>query len=207
MSAGDGRAWPPAATSDSGRLRRPDGADGVVADAYVDLLDDATHLAAVEQRVARRERAARAAEAATWVGTLRDLAERRLSVVVGARGERTYAGTLHGLSIDHLHLELPATGRVHLRLTAVRTVRAEPTVAVPVAAGDRPVPADATLADVVDVLVEEVTDVVFAVRDLRDPVRGRVLALGEDVVTLRLEGPRPATVYLPLAAVDAVVIA
>lgn len=175
-------------------------------DPYVELTDAAAHAAAVRARAERRERHDRATEVATWLGTLRDLTERAATVVLSTRDARTLRGWLMGLSSDQLVLGLPGGGRIHLRLAALRMVRPEPGSVAPPASGDRLAPVDATIEDVIDGLAEEGGSVVLHVRDLADPLRGEVRAIGEDVVTLRLTGPGRAVVYVPVGAVDAVAL-
>lgn len=178
-----------------------------VDDEYVALTDAAGHAEAVAARARRHERLAAAAGTASWLGTLRDLAERGVRVAVGTRSARTVSGWLIGLSTDHLVLALPADERLHLRLAAVRFVRPEPGPVAPAAMGDRAAPAEITVEDVLDAAAERGDPVVLHLRDVEDPVRGSLLGLGDDVATVRLEGPVGQAVYLPLEAIDAVVVA
>jgi hypothetical protein len=175
-------------------------------DPYLDLADDAAHAAAVRARSEQRRREERAAEVATWVGTLRDLAERRAAVVVRGRAGRVHRGALVAVGLDHVALRLAAGSLVLLALDAVRAVRPEPGQPAPPAMGDRDAAQDRTLPEVLHRLVEERRTVVVVLRDVPDPLRGEVVGFGEDVVTLTLRDASPATVYLPLAAVDEVVL-
>jgi len=175
-------------------------------DPFLDLADQAAHDAAVRSRAERRERHERAVETGTWLGTLRDLAERRAVLVLHVRGGRPLRGHLLGLSSDHLVLATASGARAHLRLAAVRAARPEPGRGAPPASGDREAPSRATVEDVLDMLAEERGSAALLLRDVVDPLRGRVEGIGEDVVTLRLEGADPALVYLPTAAVDGVLI-
>ncbi|MFA9432657.1 hypothetical protein [Egicoccus sp. AB-alg2] len=175
-------------------------------DPYLQLTDRAAHEAAVRSRAERRRRQALAAGTATWLGTLRDLAERRAIVVLQVRGGRPLRGLLVALSSDHLVLVTASGGRVHLRLSAVRTARPEPGRGAPPASGDREAPSTATIEDVLDALAEEGGSAALLLGDVVDPVRGRIEAIGEDVVSLRLEGPDPALVYAPVGAVDGVMV-
>jgi hypothetical protein len=176
-------------------------------DPYVDLADDASHDAAVRARAEERDRRDRASELATWVGTLRDLAERRAVVSVRARSGRLHRGGLVGVGLDHVVLELPVGSLLLLALEAVRTVRPEPGEPAPPAMGDRDSAQDRTLAEALARLVEERRAVALMIRDVAEPLHGRIVGFGEDVVTLRLIGADRGTVYLPLAAVDEVVLA
>jgi hypothetical protein len=175
-------------------------------DPYVDLADEASHEAAVRARTEERDRRERATELATWVGALRDLAERRAVVSLRARSGRVHRGALVGVGLDHVVLERPVGALVLLALEAVRTVRPEPGEPAPPAMGDRESPQDRTLAEALQRLVEGRHPVVLVVEDVAEPLHGLVIGFGEDVVTLRLTGADRGTVYLPLAAVDEVVL-
>jgi hypothetical protein len=175
-------------------------------DPYVDLADEASHEAAVRARAEERDRRERATELATWVGTLRDLAERRAVVSLRSRSGRVHRGALVGMGLDHVVLERPGGSLVLLALDAVRTVRPEPGEAAPPAMGDRESPQDRTLAEVLHRLVEGRRPVVLVVEEVAEPLHGQVIGFGEDVVTLRLTGAERGTVYLPLATVDEVVL-
>ncbi|HSK25029.1 MAG TPA: hypothetical protein VK906_17725 [Egicoccus sp.] len=177
-----------------------------VDDEFVALTDAAGHAEAVEARARRHERLAAAADTASWLGTLRDLAERGARVSVTTRSGRVVTGWLVGLSTDRLVLALAGGDLLHLRVAAVRIVRPEPGPPAPVATGDRAAPAEVTLEDVLDAAAESGGPVVVHVRDTADPVRGTLVGLGEDIATLRLEGPGRQTLYLPLAAIDAVLV-
>jgi hypothetical protein len=171
-------------------------------DPFVDLADEAAHEAAVRARAEQRDREERAAELATWIGTLRDLAERRLPVSVRARSGRVHRGALVGLGADHLVLRLQAGSVALIALEATRTVRPEPGQPAPPAMGDRDTAQDRTLAEALARSVDDRRPVVLVLRDVEDPLQGEVIGLGEDVVTLRLGGVDRGTVYLPLDAVD-----
>jgi hypothetical protein len=93
-----------------------------------------------------------------------------------------------------------------IALEATRTVRPEPGQPAPPAMGDRDTAQDRTLAEALARSVEERRPVVLVLRDVEDPLQGEVIGLGEDVVTLRLGGVDRGTVYLPLDAVDELVL-
>jgi hypothetical protein len=174
-------------------------------DPYVDLADEAAHEAAIRARAERRARRDRAAEVATWVGTLRDLAERQVAVSLRVRSGRVHRGALVGLGLDHVALRLPAGSLALVSLAAARTVRPEPGEPAPPAMGDRESAQDRTLIEALARLVDERRPVVLVVRDVDEPLHGEVIGFGEDVVTLRLSGADHGTVYVPLAAIDEVV--
>jgi hypothetical protein len=175
-------------------------------DPFVDLTDDAAHEAAVRARTEQRDREQRAAEVATWIGTLRDLAERRAVVSLRARSGRAHRGALVGVGLDHVVVRLQAGSLAMIALEATRTVRPEPGQPAPPAMGDRDSAQARTMVESLARLVEERRTVVVVLRDIDEPLQGEVIGLGEDVVTLRLAGADRGTVYLPIAALDEIVL-
>lgn len=175
-------------------------------DPYVDLADDAAHEAALRSRAEARERAERARRTASWLGSLQDLAEQRMVVAVTRAGGSVLRGVLLGLGADHLALRLPDGQLALLASDTVRAVRPEPTARVPAAMGDRPVAVRRRLADVLDRLHEARTPVAILLRDVPDPLLGRVVGMGEDVLTLRPDGAEGAVVLLPFASVAGVLV-
>lgn len=173
-------------------------------DPYVELTDDAAHGAALRERAEARGRAAHAARLASWTGTLRDLAERRLPVVVSAAGGRRHRGALIGLATDHLALQAPDGRLVLIALDTVRVLRAEPGQVVGMAMGDRQVPVDRTLADALDRFAEARAPVTIVLRDVVEPIEATPIAVGEDVLTLRID--QAGTAFVPVAAVAALIV-
>jgi hypothetical protein len=185
---------------------RPAGWSPPAPDPYLELADEAAHEAAVRARTEGRHRRERASEVATWIGTLRDLAEREVAVSLRARSGRVHRGAIVGLGPDHVAVRLPAGSLALIALDAVRTVRPEPGRPAPPAMGDREAAQDRTLVEVVHRAVEDRQPLVLVVRDLPDPLHGEVIGLGDDVLTLRLGGADRGTVYLPLDALEEVVL-
>jgi hypothetical protein len=179
-------------------------------DAYVGLRDDAVLERAVEERVTGREHRDRALELATWTGTLRDLAERGTSVVVALEDGLAHRGRLLAVGVDHVALALDAGGVGLLALDAVRSVRPEPGTAAGGAMGDRARSQDRTLIEAVDRHRCEHPELVLGVRGAVHPIRGSVVGLGEDVLSLRVSdaagGAHPGVVYLPTTAIREVVL-
>lgn len=173
-------------------------------DPYVELTDDAVHAAALRERAQAQDRAAQAARLASWVGTLRDLAERRLPVVVSATSGRRHRGSLVGLAADHLALEAPDGRLVLIALDTIRLLRPEPGQRVGTAMGDRAVPVDRTLADALDRFAEARAPVTIVLRDVVEPIEAVPIAVGEDVVTLRVD--HAGTAFAPLAAVAELIV-
>lgn len=169
-----------------------------------ELVDDAVHAAAVRARVEERERRARATEVATWIGTLRDLAERAVPVAVSGRSGRVHRGALTAIGRDHLALRTAADAVVLLALSAVRLLRPEPDVPAPPATGDRVAAQDRTLLEALGRVAEDRGEVAIHLADLDEGVQGHVLGFGEDVLTLRLAGRGRGTVYIPATAIEEV---
>ena len=175
-------------------------------DPYLDLADDASLRMAINARSEERARQDRAADLATWVGTLRDLAERRVPVVVRTGHGRTHRGVLAAIGVDHLAVRSVNGSLVLVAMDTVRLVRPDPSVVAPAAMGDREVPHDRTIAEELEFLVERAHVVAVVVRGLPDPLRGEVAGLGEDVLTLGGVGADRGTIYLPLAAIAELMI-
>lgn len=176
-------------------------------DPYLALADEAALRAAVASRLEERDRRDRAAELATWIGTLRDLAERGVRVSIACTSGRTHRGVLVAVALDHVGVELDSGSVVLLALDTLRAVRPEPGQPAPAAMGDRDErPADRTLAEVLTDLAERDGEVAIVLRDVTEPLQGEVLGLGEDVLTLRTSGSGRDTVYVPLAAVSELLV-
>lgn len=175
-------------------------------DPFVELGDAARQEAEAAARAERRSRLERASEVATWRGTLRDLAERQLPVSLRLAGTRTRRGRLVALGADHLGLRTPAGQLVLVRLDAVRAVRPDPGLAAPVATGDRDRIDGRRIVEVLAAIVEDRQRVVLGCDGWEEPLVGVLAALGEDVLTMQLDGVQRDVVYLPLAAVVEVVL-
>jgi len=176
-------------------------------DPYVDLADTAAHEAAVRARVEERARRDAAADVATWIGTLRDLAERAVSVSVLTSSGRSHRGSLAAVGIDHVALQLISGAIVLIALDTVRTVRPEPGQPAPVAMGDRERSQDRTLSEALQYIVDEQREIVLLLREVVDPMPGAVIGLGDDVLTLRVRGGDRGTLYVPLSAICELLIA
>lgn len=176
-------------------------------DAYLAFTDEATHRAAVASRIEERDRRDRASEVATWLGSLRDLAERGLEVSLVCAAGRAHRGALVAVGPDHVGLRLATGALVLVALDTVRAVRPEPGHRGDAAMGDRGHPADRTLVDVLEDLALRDGSVAVRLRDVVDPVNGTVLGLGDDVLTLRLDTAQRETMIVPLDAVAELLVA
>jgi hypothetical protein len=174
-------------------------------DPYLDLADESAHQAAVRARLTERELRERAAEVAGWAGTLRDLAEARTAVTVRCRSGRAHHGVLLAVAEDFVAMRLPAGQLVALAAQGVTSVRPEPGSRAAPATGDRDRAQDRTLLEVLDRAVNERRRVALSLDGSPDVLQGVLAAVGEDVVTLRLDGDRDL-VYLRAGAIVEAVI-
>lgn len=159
----------------------------------VALRDAAVAEAAAEERLRQRRLTRVAAETATLVGTLRDLAEHGAGVVLHVAGDRRLQGRLVAVADDHVVVRTPGDREVHVRTDRVGSLRVDAEVAVGIPQGDRPAAQDLRLLERLAGWVDT-TDVALLVDGRADPLRGRLVAVGEDLVTLVDDGHRPVHV-------------
>lgn len=166
-------------------------------DAHVRFLDEVTQEAAVRRRAAQQGLQDRASESATWIGTLRDLAERRTPVVVQLQGGRCHRGCLTAVSGDHVVLGGQPT--VVIALHAIGLIRASRGARGTLPQGDRRAADERTLLETLVELLPLDPVVHLGTRGPAEPLRGTVVRVGEDLVSLRTEDG--AAVVVPAAAV------
>lgn len=174
-------------------------------DPTVDLRDDAVLDRAVADRADTRMLHRVAAETATLRGTCRDLAERRAGVSLGIAGDGLVQGTMLGVGPDHVVVATVSDQRAHVLLGDIVTVRPDPDVRVPVAQGSREAAVDRTLAHVLSRWEADRPWLALAVRGRAEPLRGRLVAVGEDVLTIEhVVGSQP--IYVAVTAVQVVLM-
>lgn len=158
---------------------------------WLELLDDAR---ADEHRRARAtERLLRTAaeESATLAGTLLDLAERGTSVRIATASRRRHVGPVQLVGLDFV-----VVGDAWIALAAVASVGVVDGGAI--ATGDRHA-TDLMLVEALGRVAAERPDLAVTTAG-GEVAGGRLLAVGADVLTLRLDGDG-ATAYVPAAAV------
>lgn len=164
-----------------------------IADARV---DDAAAARARAQWLGRQ-----AEEIATLADALVELTARRSWVQLRVRGGAGVAGVAEGLGADALVLRAEA-GLVVVRADRITEVRAVDAV-VPSAAGARPSAEGPGFADLLRDAAAERPPVRVHTDDGQEQ-RGRLRAVGADVLTLRVGASPPATVLVSLDAVTMV---
>lgn len=157
---------------------------------------------AARQRTRQRWLRIQAEEEASVLGALVDLAERGRSVVLDV-GDNRIRGAVVGIGADFLAVRSDRGQDVLVRTEAIEVVRAEPGVRAVV--GDRATLVEVTLAAVVGPLAAERTEVVVRTRS-GQVVRGELRSAGTDVVRLRADGDPPSPVWVPLDAIDLLVV-
>ncbi len=154
--------------------------------------------AAAQNRARERWLRDQASASASWAGVLVDLAEQAASVAIGV-GRLKYTGRIVGVARDFCVLQ-QASGRPTLiALAAISALWPQhPGSGSP--GGDRRPGLALSMAGALSALVEERSRVALTLAG-GDQVEGEMVAVGEDVVTLRTEPPSRRSVYVRLAAV------
>lgn len=173
-------------------------------DPLVGLTDDARVADAIAERADQRDLTARATELATLVGTLRDLAERHAGVGVTTTSGRSMRGSAVGVAVDHVVVATRAGQRVFVHLDHVAVVRPDPDGRVPLAQGDRDHAQDLLLLERCARWVVDRPTVAIGVVG-GDLLRGRLLAVSEDLLSVSLDGSRLPT-YVAARAVEVVAL-
>ncbi len=173
-------------------------------DPFVRLTDEGRLADAIRERNEERDLRQQQSEFATFAGTMRDLAEAARNVTIRSGSGRSYQGTLLAVAVDHLVISAGTDRRIHVAVDQITSVQLDPTSVSGVAGGEREAAQDRTLDEVLADAVEERPVVVLVTRGDGEAHRGQLVAVGEDVVTLRVEGAGAR--YLPAAALSEIVV-
>ena len=173
-------------------------------DPLVALLDDAR---AAERATARRRGGSlrrQAEEEATLAGAMIDLSERGSLVAVGSRSGRTSSGTVAAVARDFVVVRSEGADAC-ISLAAVSSVR--------LPGGERHRPPTGSRQPALDLLLVEVLAGLSAERPRITLVTrgdgvlaGELVAVGADVVTLRMDGDHRTLCYVAAAAVEEVLV-
>lgn len=156
---------------------------------------------AASERARTRSLIGQASSVATWDGLLVDLAEAGAEVAVTAGGLRM-AGRVVGVGRDFAILERRPGRPALVHTGGITSLSPSSPDAPRHPGGRRPPPLGLTLAAALDALAGEETPVL--IRSGPDASNGDLVACGEDVVTLRGNGPGRRPVYIPLAGITVV---
>lgn len=186
-------------------------------DALVDLLDDGLTRrleqwaaeARVEDSARRRTRERwlrqQAEEEGKLVGVLVDLGERAVPVAVHTEWGRMHHGMVRAVGADFLLLSRGHANGVFVALHAVASVRTGP--GEPPTIGDRVVRTRLSIAEVVVRFAAHRERVSLVTGGDGQVISGTVRSVGQDVVTVGLDGSDRAPVaYVPLTAIREIVV-
>lgn len=165
-----------------------------------DLLDAARADALAGARDRARSLARQAEVSATFAGTLLDLAEHGAAVSLTCAGGRRVDGTIRAIGVGLVVVDDRAGDVVGVQLGAIALVRPAPGTTAASATGARSPALDLTLGELLARLVEDRPEVAMALVT-GDVVAGELLAVGEDVATVRVAPGAGGVAYVSLSSV------
>ncbi len=157
---------------------------------------------AARARIRARWMRIQSEEAASLVGTMIDLAERRRPVVLDV-GEHRFRGVLAGIGGDFVAVRTDRGQQVLVRTDAVDVIRSEPG-GVDVR-GDRAPLVDLDLDGVLGPVAADRPDVLVRTRS-GVTTRGELRSAGTDVIRLRIDGDPPTPTWIPTASIAVLVL-
>jgi hypothetical protein len=143
-------------------------------------------------------------ESATFGGVLIDLAERAAPVVVHTRAGRRHHGVIVVVAVDFCALRTVGGHEVLVAYRGIASVR--PDADGPGPSGDRLVPAEVALAEMLSIVNGDRPRVLVLTTVDDEGVAGELRSVGRDVITLRLDGGSRAPVYVPIDTITEVVL-
>ena len=167
--------------------------------------DEPRHAVEVDDRRAERDLVERAASLATFVGVLGDLRDRSVALAVTTAWGRRHRGVVADIGIDHVVLDRSG-GAVAIVIDEIATVMPDPDVVMGPGDGDLPHSSDATLMERLDRWREGRQEVGIVSRGSGQPLRGSLVVVGDDVVTLSRESSQ-ARIHVPARAIVEVHVA
>lgn len=162
-------------------------------------VDEAAGARAREQWLRRQ-----AAEATTFASVLTDLADRGRPILVQLTTGRRHRGVIRVLGVDFVGLRTDAGTDVVVALGAIASVRSGPGDSE--AWSGRTVALRLRLVGAVAAMAEERPRVTVGT-GAEAAVNGELRAVGDDVVTVRVDGDTRANVYVPITAITEIAIA
>jgi hypothetical protein len=169
---------------------------------WEELLDDARADDLASARSKERWLRRQATESATVAGTLLDLAERGAPVSIGVVGGRRHDGTVLAIGTDVVLLA-ERNDRVAIPVASIATFRPVPGAGGRAATGDRPPAVDVGFVELLARVVDDQPDVAISLVT-GEVVSGRLLAVGADVVSVRVAAGDDGVAYCSASAVSSV---
>jgi hypothetical protein len=179
-------------------LADPD-AGGVDDAALQHWLDDLKANAAVRSRARRPWLVRQAAGEQTVLGLLSDLRDARHPMVVETVAPARHRGLVHVVGPDVVVVRTDQGADVVVPLVAVAGVRLGPAGARATGGPARRSRSEARLMTVLGALADAEAPVVTRPRGGNEPLRGRLEAVGSQIITVRLEG-RGGLAYVPVTS-------
>jgi hypothetical protein len=165
--------------------------------------------ARVEEAAASRSREGwlrqAAAEDGTLLGTLVDLAERGTPAVLTMRSGRRLRAAIWRVGADCMAVRLNDRRVSWVALAAVAAIGAEPG-GPGLPTGTRRVESAVTMGEVLGDLVADQATVAVFLSAMTDPLRGRLVGGGRDIVRLMSSGASSDEVVIAVQAVSEVVL-
>jgi len=155
---------------------------------------------AARERTRQRWLQQQALESAQLSGVLLAMAESAATVTLLTVAGHQHQGTLTDVTADHCRIITVQGSVVLLRLSAVSVVTPDRSLRAAAAADDRPAPAGPRFAEALSDRAGERPEVTVRTVGRPDPVVGRLLAVGSDVMTLQVD-ERRRLAYVSLASV------
>lgn len=174
-------------------------------DRLVELLDEGRADEGLTVRARERSLWAAAEEGAHLAGTLVDLAERGSAVAVRSQTGRTHHGALVAVGADFCVVRPENGTEVHVRLSAIATIRPHPGERHAAATGDRGPALDRLLIEMLGRLAQEHRRATLITKG-GDVVAGHLRAVGADVVSVDLDGGGRQPCYVAAAAITEAVV-
>ena len=143
-----------------------------------------------------------AADGGSLAGVLHDLAEGRATTSVTTSGGRTAVGTVGTVGRDFAVIRDPDKGDSFIPFERVASLRSAPGDSLPI--GDRTDPGGQPLTEALRELALFRPEV--RVEIVGDQLRGTLAAVGVDLLTLILDGPRRERVHLHLRALERLLV-
>ncbi|HYD08822.1 MAG TPA: hypothetical protein VEA78_01865 [Acidimicrobiales bacterium] len=165
-----------------------------------DLLDAARADAGAAARESTRWLERQAHESATFLGTLLDLAEHGHVVSLACAGGRRIDGAIRALGRDVVVVHDRTGDSVVVAIGAIALVRPAPDARTVAASSDRVPALDAGFGELLGRLVGERPEVALSLVT-GDVVTGDLVAVGDDVLTVRLAAADGGLVYVSTSSV------
>lgn len=152
----------------------------------------------------------RATEEARFSGVLRDLCEQRAAVVVTTVVGNVHRGSITAVGRDFVVVQAGTSRSQLLAIRAISTVRTAPGARRGAVTGRRDHAHDVTLQEVLSGIAPARAEVVAFTASESNGVAGRLVAAGEDVVTIQLHAAdqgQIAYVHMPAHALAEIAVA